>query len=89
MALNVQRKEEVCKEYGRGKKDTGSVEVQVALYTSTIDDLTPHFEKHPKDRHSRRGLLRMVARRRKLLDYLKRKDEMRYKVLVKRLGLRR
>ena len=82
-------KSEIVAQFARGAKDTGSPEVQVALLTSRINDLTGHFKAHMKDHHSRRGLLRMVNRRRKLLDYVKRKDADRYRALIERLGLRK
>ncbi|MCH8529873.1 MAG: 30S ribosomal protein S15 [Saccharospirillum sp.] len=89
MALSVEQKAEILKEFGTGEKDTGSPEVQVALLTKNIEGLQGHFKSHAKDHHSRRGLIRMVNQRRKLLDYLKRKDVSRYASLIKRLGLRR
>ncbi|MGV6859517.1 MAG: 30S ribosomal protein S15 [bacterium] len=89
MALNSEAKAAIVAEYQLDAKDTGSPEVQVALLTARIKDLTPHFEHHKHDHHSRRGLLRLVNQRRKLLDYVKRKDEERYKSLISRLGLRR
>ncbi len=89
MALSSEMKAEIVKEFQRSAGDTGSPEVQVALLTARIKDLTPHFEQHKHDHHSRRGLLKMVNQRRKLLDYLKRKDEQRYQELIARLGLRR
>ena len=89
MALSAEKKAEVIKEYAQGAGDTGSPEVQVALLTETINDLQAHFKDHKKDHHSRRGLIRMVNQRRKLLDYLKGKDANRYAELIKRLGLRR
>jgi small subunit ribosomal protein S15 len=89
MALSPERKSEILSEYGRGKDDTGSTEVQVALLSARISQLTEHFGTHHKDHHSRRGLLRMVNRRRRLLDYLKGIDQARYKELITRLGLRR
>ena len=79
----------VISEHKRGDNDTGSPEVQVALLTARIEQLTGHFKVHKQDHHSRRGLLMMVNRRRSLLDYLKRKDNERYKVLIEKLGLRR
>ena len=79
----------VIEEHKRGENDTGSPEVQVALLTARITDLTDHFKMHKQDHHSRRGLLRMVNRRRSLLDYLHRKDADRYKALIQKLGLRR
>ena len=80
---------EIVKTHARAANDTGSPEVQVALLTARINELTPHFKTHLKDHHGRRGLLKMVSRRRKLLDYLKKKDEGRYKSLIGRLGIRR
>ena len=79
----------VIQENARGANDTGSPEVQVALLTARINQLTGHFKEHKHDHHSRRGLLMMVNRRRSLLDYLKRKDNERYKTLIEKLGLRR
>lgn len=89
MALTEAQKGEVIKEYQRAGNDTGSPEVQVALLSARISGLTSHFEGNKGDHHSRRGLLRMVNQRRKLLDYLKRKDAERYQTLISRLGLRR
>ncbi|WP_028007621.1 30S ribosomal protein S15 [Solimonas flava] len=89
MTLTVERKADVVKKYARGKNDTGSPEVQVALLTERINVLAPHFEAHKKDNHSRRGLLKMVNQRRQMLDYLKGKDEARYSKLIAELGLRR
>jgi len=89
MALSAEQKEQIVKTHQRGESDTGSPEVQVALLTANISDLTDHFAKHKGDHHSRQGLLRMVNKRRKLLDYLKGKDHKRYLDLIGRLGLRR
>ena len=89
MALSAEKKNEIVNEYKRDDSDTGSPEVQVALLTHNINSLQDHFSDHKKDHHSRRGLIRMVNRRRKLLDYLKNKDAERYADLIKRLGLRR
>ena len=89
MALSAQQKETIIKEYALKDGDTGSPEVQVALLTENINKLQSHFKEHAHDHHSRRGLLRMVHSRKKLLDYLKRKDLDRYANLIKRLGLRR
>ena len=89
MSITAQRKQEVIKEYATKKEDTGSPEVQVAILTERIVNMTEHMSCHKKDFHSRRGLLMMVSRRRKLLDYLKGKDDARYQDLIKRLGLRR
>ncbi len=80
---------EIVKSHARGAADTGSPEVQVALLTARINELTPHFKTHLKDHHGRRGLLRMVSRRRKLLDYLKAKSPERYSALIAKLGLRK
>ena len=87
--LTTAQKADVIKNYQRADGDTGSPEVQVALLTARINDLTPHFKEHVKDHHSRRGLLRLVSQRRKLLDYLKSKDIERYRTLITRLGLRK
>ena len=89
MTITAQSKSEIIGEYAPDQGDTGSPEVQVALLTDRIKDLTEHFKIHIHDHHSRQGLLRMVNRRRKLLDYLKGKDEKRYRSLIGRLGLRR
>ena len=89
MSITAERKQEVIKEHGRGKEDTGSPEVQVAILTSRIQTLTEHFKAHAKDNHSRRGLLMMVNKRRSLLDYLRREDETRYTDLIAKLGLRK
>ena len=89
MALNATTKAEIIKEYQLEEGDTGSPEVQVALLTHNINGLQDHFRDHHKDHHSRRGLIRMVNQRRKLLDYLKSKDAARYSDLIQRLGLRR
>jgi small subunit ribosomal protein S15 len=89
MALQVVEKEQVLKQYQRSGKDTGSPEVQIALLTERINGLTEHFKTHVKDFHSRRGLLKLVSQRRKLLDYLKRKDADKYRDLIERLGLRK
>jgi len=89
MALNATTKADIIKEYQTEDGDTGSPEVQVALLTHNINGLQEHFRDHKKDHHSRRGLIRMVNQRRKLLDYLKSKDVARYGDLIKRLGLRR
>ena len=87
--MNPDKKSEIISEYSRGPQDTGSPEVQVALLSARITSLTEHFASHAKDHHSRRGLLRMVNQRRKLLDYLKHSDQRRYQDLIGRLGLRR
>ena len=89
MALNANTKAEIIKDYQLEDGDTGSPEVQVALLTHNINSLQDHFRDHHKDHHSRRGLIRMVNQRRKLLDYLKSKDTARYSDLIQRLGLRR
>ena len=89
MAVTVAQKAEIVQNYQRAAADTGSPEVQVALLTAQINHLQGHFKEHAKDHHGRRGLLRMVSQRRKLLDYLKRKDVQRYAALIAKLGLRR
>ncbi|SLN68367.1 30S ribosomal protein S15 [Aquimixticola soesokkakensis] len=89
MSITVEEKQRLMKEFATKEGDTGSPEVQVAILTSRIATLTEHFKSHKKDNHSRRGLLMMVAQRRKLLDYTKAKDEERYKSLIARLGIRR
>ncbi len=89
MSLTAQQKGEIVKQYARSAGDTGSTEVQVALLSAHIDDLSEHFKKHKHDHHSRQGLLRMVSQRRKLLDYLKSAHLDRYRELISRLGLRR
>jgi small subunit ribosomal protein S15 len=89
MTVSVEVRAQIVADFARGKGDTGSPEVQVALLTSRINDLTGHFKEHVKDHHSRRGLLRMVSQRRKLLDYLKGVDVDRYRALIQKLGLRK
>ena len=89
MALSAEQKDAIIKDYAQSEGDTGSPEVQVALLTANINELQSHFKEHIHDHHSRRGLIRMVNSRRKLLDYLKRKSLERYASLIKRLGLRR
>ena len=89
MSITTAQKSQIVADYQRAKGDTGSPEVQVALVTARINYLTDHFKEHSKDHHSRRGLLRLVSRRRKLLDYLKSKNEDGYKELIKRLDLRK
>lgn len=89
MALAQEKKSELIETYRTHNSDTGSPEVQVALLTERINDLTEHFKTHQKDHHSRRGLLMMVSQRKSLLEYLKRKNVDRYKVLIKKLGLRK
>ena len=89
MAQNAERKKEVIEDFKTHETDTGSPEVQIALLSERISYLTEHFKTHKKDHHSRRGLLKLVGQRRRLLDYLKRKDVSRYQEVIKRLGLRR
>jgi small subunit ribosomal protein S15 len=89
MSLTKEEKLEIVGKHGRADADTGSPEVQVALLTKRINDLTEHLRTHRHDHHSRRGLLKMVGRRRRLLDYLQRRDVERYRALIKELGLRR
>ena len=89
MSLNSESKSKIVADYARAENDTGSPEVQVALLSARISELTGHFGEHKKDHHSRQGLLKMVNKRRKLLDYLKAKDQDRYRELITRLGLRR
>ena len=89
MSITASRKAEVIKTYATQSGDTGSPEVQVALLSERINNLTEHFKAHVKDNHSRRGLLKMVSQRRQLLDYIKRSDEARYKELIERLNIRR
>ena len=89
MSITAKEKKTVISDFSTSKNDTGSPEVQVAILTNRISTLTEHFKIHNKDNHSRRGLLRMVSRRRKLLDYVRAKDETRYKTLIQRLGIRR
>ncbi len=89
MSLSSENKSSIIQEHARGEADTGSPEVQVALLSARITELTGHFNEHKKDHHSRQGLLKMVNKRRKLLDYLKSKDQERYRELISRLGLRR
>lgn len=89
MPLSAEQKSQIVEEFGRGTSDTGSPEVQVALLTSRINHLTSHFGAHKHDHHSRQGLLKMINRRRKLLDYVKKKDAQQYQDLIQRLGLRR
>jgi small subunit ribosomal protein S15 len=89
MSITPERKSALIKEYATKAEDTGSPEVQVAILTERISNLTGHFKSHAKDNHSRRGLLKMVSQRRSLLDYVKGKDEKRYKTLIERLGIRR
>jgi len=89
MSITAEDKEATIKQFARAEGDTGSPEVQVAVLTKRISNLTEHFKTHKKDNHSRRGLLKLVATRRKLLDYLRGKDEARYRVLISKLGIRR
>ncbi len=89
MSLTAEQKKTIVEEYRLSDSDTGSTEVQVALLTANINQLTPHFTAHKNDNHSRRGLLRMVNQRRKLLDYLKNTEVARYRTLIERLGIRK
>lgn len=87
--LTNEQKIAIVKEHGKDENDTGSAEVQIALLTARIEDLSPHFKEHIHDHHSRQGLLRLVSKRRKLLDYLKKKDIARYRAILGKLGLRK
>ncbi len=89
MSITAERKQDLINEHSRGTGDTGSPEVQVAILSERISNLTEHFKSHVKDNHSRRGLLKLVSQRRRLLDYVKSRDESRYQTLITRLGLRR
>ena len=89
MSITQERKDALVKEHGRESGDTGSPEVQIAILTERITNLTEHFKTHAKDNHSRRGLLMLVNKRRSLLDYLRKKDEARYQALIAKLGLRK
>lgn len=89
MSITAERKQELIKEYATKDGDTGSPEVQVAILSERIANLTEHFKSHGKDNHSRRGLLKLVSQRRRLLDYVKTSNQERYQTLIKRLGLRR
>ncbi len=89
MSISAERKSELIKDFGTSDGDTGSPEVQVAVLTERIANLTGHFKEHKKDLHSRRGLLMLVSRRRRLLDYVQKNDRERYEALIKRLGLRK
>ncbi|HVL71982.1 MAG TPA: 30S ribosomal protein S15 [Beijerinckiaceae bacterium] len=89
MSITAERKTALIGEHAKKTGDTGSPEVQVAILTERINNLTDHFKTHTKDNHSRRGLLKLVSQRRSLLDYLKRKDEGRYRALIEKLGIRR
>ncbi len=88
MVLKPTKKSKLIKEYEQHEKDTGSSEVQIAIFTKQIEELAKHLKKHPRDNHSRRGLLKMVTKRRRLLDYLKEENEKRYKKVIKKLKLR-
>jgi small subunit ribosomal protein S15 len=89
MTLTVDQKQEIVSKHGKDAKDTGSAEVQIALLTARVNELTEHLRSHKKDHHSRRGLLMLVGKRRRLLNYLQRTDLDRYRALIKELGLRR
>lgn len=89
MPLSTQSKQEIIAKFGKGKNDTGSPEVQVALLSARINELTEHFTAHKKDHHSRQGLLKMVNARRQMLDYLRKTDSDRYTTLIEKLGLRK
>ena len=89
MSITAEEKAKVISEFATKKGDTGSPEVQIAILTSRINTLTEHFKEHQKDNHGRRGLLKMVAQRRKLLDYLRGKEDARYQTVIKKLGIRR
>jgi small subunit ribosomal protein S15 len=89
MSITTERKASLIKDFGAAETDTGSPEVQVAILTERIKNLTEHFQTHKKDNHSRRGLLKLVSTRRTLLDYVRKKDVARYKALIERLGIRR
>tara|TARA_X000000368_G_scaffold371234_1_gene320882 strand:+ start:116 stop:385 length:270 start_codon:yes stop_codon:yes gene_type:complete len=89
MSINAEIKQELIKKFAQTESDTGSPEVQVAILTTRITNLSEHFKTHKKDNHSRRGLLKLVSQRRKILDYVKSKNEDRYKTLIKELGIRR
>ncbi|TDL78361.1 30S ribosomal protein S15 [Palleronia sediminis] len=89
MSITAEAKQQIISDFSRGTGDTGSPEVQVAILTHRISNLTEHFKTHAKDNHSRRGLLKLVAQRRKLLDYVKARDDARYRDLIQRLGIRR
>ncbi len=89
MSVTAERKSEIIKTYATKEGDTGSPEVQIAVITERITNLTEHFKSHVKDNHSRRGLLKMVSQRRRLLDYVKSRDEARYQSIIERLGIRR
>lgn len=89
MPLTIEQKSEIFKDYGLNDKDTGSAEVQIAMLTKRITELTEHFRSHKKDHHSRRGLLKMVGQRRRLLNYLTKNDIEKYRDIISRLGIRR
>ena len=89
MPLTSAEKKDIISAHGNSERDTGRAEVQIAMLTKRINDLNPHFQEHKKDHHSRRGLLRMVGKRRRLLDYLVQKDVARYRSVIKELGIRR
>lgn len=89
MSITAERKQALIKDYALKPEDTGSPEVQIAVLSERVTNLTEHFKTHKKDNHSRRGLLKLVSQRRRLLDYLKKNDNTRYETLIKRLGLRR
>ena len=89
MALTKEQKTEIVNKFGGSEENSGKTEVQIALLTANINELTPHFQEHKKDHHSRRGLLKMVGKRRRLLDYLAKKDIERYRSIIKELGIRR
>jgi small subunit ribosomal protein S15 len=89
MSITTERKASLIKDFGAAESDTGSPEVQVAILTERIKNLTEHFQTHKKDNHSRRGLLKLVSTRRTLLDYVRKKDVARYRALIERLGIRR
>ena len=89
MSIDLKTKQDLIKKFARKENDTGSPEVQVAILTTRITNLSEHFKTHKKDNHSRRGLLKLVSQRRKILDYVKSKDENRYKTLIEQLGIRR
>ncbi len=89
MSIDTKSKQDLIKKFARKENDTGSPEVQVAILTTRITNLSEHFKTHKKDNHSRRGLLKLVSQRRKILDYIKSKDESRYKTLIEQLGIRR
>jgi len=89
MSIDTKTKKELIKKFAKKENDTGSPEVQVAILTTRITNLSEHFKTHKKDNHSRRGLLKLVSQRRKILDYVKSKDENRYKILIQELGIRR